>query len=190
MLRRRSRGRVEAFSVARIVAMAAAALSAACVTVPPPDLAEQPDRRPIILTDTARPRADEILFSWPSQFTVQVEVDEPSDGGVPTWSWTALLDKTTVLGSETITGFASGPIQSVEFDSLTPPDPTSCHTVDLLVAHAFLPTPPHTPDSVGGDDLTWFYMPGGGPIGCPSYDGGLDSGVGPAGNAPADGGDP
>ena len=163
----------------------AASFCVACVTAPPPDLQQAPQHPPFIVVGSALPSADQIVFTWPSEFSVQVEVDEPSLG----FAWVALLDSVTVITAADVTN--SG-ITVVTFDTQTPPDPTSCHTVQLLVAHSFLQAqgPPFTPDSVGGDQLTWFYMPGGVPNGCPSFDGGLDSGVGPEADASPEGGDP
>ena len=73
-----------------------------------------------------------------------------------------------------------------------------CHRVEFLVAHAFNPPPggipngnnrlDHTPDSVGGDIVTWLYTGGAPAGGCPEYDAGaLQDGEFPPADAPSDG---
>jgi hypothetical protein len=54
-----------------------------------------------------------------------------------------------------------GGVVVIDFDPPTDLDPSRCHTIDFLVAHQFAPGLPHTPDSVGGDIVTWTYDPGG-----------------------------
>jgi hypothetical protein len=138
-------------------------------------------RRPIILADNAYPPTNALLGSLPSMgFSVYVEVDEPSTSA---W-WVVVVDGSySIPQLIPVTG-----ISEVQF-TLPALSPDSCHTIELLVAHAFESvtsgqTSQYVPDSVGGDDVTWFYLPEGIPNGCPSYPAlGPDSGVGPIGTA-------
>ena len=154
------------------------ALASACITTPPPDLPTVPQPPPSILHASVVPPADEILTTWPAMFYVPVEVYDPS---VP-FSWEPFVDfdPTTGSGGSTIPHIVPAPVlvdagvYVVSF-GLDPPDAASCHTVELEVASGFdteFGSASHTPNSLGGDSITWFYNPGGGPNGCPTYDAG------------------
>ena len=158
-------------------ALAAAAAVAACITTPPPDLPVIPYRRPTILHDSVQPPSDRILSVWPAEFEVPVKVDDPSVG----FEWNAFVDYDPAFG--TMTPNRSGTVSSpVEVDSgvtvvpfqLLAPDARFCHHIEFQVAHSFQTSrgSPHTPDSLGGDSVTWTYNAGGGPNGCPVYDAG------------------
>jgi hypothetical protein len=149
------------------------AADSACLTVAPSELPGTPRHRPEILVGTAQPPADQILVTWPQDITVDVEIDEPLTSA----QWVALLDGNPVeqRGPQVVSGPGTA---SIDFQ-LPPPAPTSCHTVELRVAYQLSSSPPYTPDSLGSDSLTWFYLPSGVPNGCPSYDAGLDPSVGP-----------
>jgi hypothetical protein len=182
MLRsRRSSGRPKAIPIA--ATLIAGAFGAACVTAPPPDVPEAAEHRPIIHVESVDPAADAILTTWPGGFVVPVEVDEPSTGA----EWKVLIDGMTTGWVGTITGAGTVP---VPFSPASPIPPTSCHTVEFIVARKFDPKAPLTPDSLGADALTWFYIPGGGLTGCTTYDAGVDSGIGPLTDAQPEGQDP
>jgi hypothetical protein len=67
------------------------------------------------------------------------------------------------------------------------PDPSSCHVLEFIAAHSFDPQSPHTPDSLGGSSVIWFYQPNGT---CPTYDAGADGAVPDAdADGPSDGGE-
>jgi hypothetical protein len=172
-----------------------ATFAAGCVTAPPPELSSSPPRRPTIRQDLVQPAADQILFYWPpdGSFSVPVELGEPRSDGA---QWAVFVDYdpfnnpnqvdasgagTTIPGGSVV----DAGIFTVAF-TLSPPAPTSCHRIEFLVAHKF--AQPHMPDSIGGDQVTWFYMPPG--LGeCSSYDAGTDSQVGPI-SVPVDGSGP
>jgi hypothetical protein len=148
------------------------AADSACLTVAPSELPAAPRHRPEILVGTAQPPANQILFTWPQDITVDVEVDAPLTSA----EWVGLLDGNAVVGPTSVPGVPG--IASIDFQ-LSAPAPTECHTIEIRVAHQMSATAPYAPDSLGSDSLTWFYLPNGVPNGCPSYDAGLDPGVGP-----------
>jgi len=63
-----------------------------------------------------------------------------------------------------------GGIRVLSVRLTTPADLNACHTVEILVALTFVED--HTPDSIGGDSVTWFYSPTGNLADCPVYDAG------------------
>jgi hypothetical protein len=153
-------------------------LTIACIIAPPPDLPKATGRRPVIMHDSVVPPADEILATIPSEFLVPVELDDPSQPfeydvfiDYDPVTQTGLKIAPTRIDPSTIA--LDGGIFLVSFQL----DPSSselvsgfCHRIELLVAHAFNPGAPHTPDSRGGDSVTWLYNGGGAGAGCPPYD--------------------
>jgi hypothetical protein len=151
-----------------------------CVTAPPPDLPAVPVHRPTILHDSVVPRADVPITTWPADnmFTVPVEVDDPSQP----FQWDLFIDYNPVgnNGAPSAptyfpeTGHPSDGGVSIVCFPLPPPTGTvTCpHRIELLVARSFNSSFPHLPDKIGGDSVTWTYVPGGGPNGCPEYDAG------------------
>jgi hypothetical protein len=133
------------------------------------------------LQESVQPPANQILQSWPpdGSFTVPVELGEPRSDGA---RWAVFVDYdplgnanqemgTTIPGSSVV----ENGIFTVPFTLLLP-SPTSCHRIEFLVAHDFVQ--PHVPDSIGGDEVTWYYMP----VGlndCFAYDSGTGVPVGP-----------
>jgi hypothetical protein len=150
---------------------------AGCVTAPPGDLPTAPARGPMILNSSVKPPLDELLAAWPAgdEFIVPVDLGDPGDGA----EWQAFVDY-GLVAKGTVTGH--GGKVPIRFD-VSVPAPPACHRVDFYVAHRFAVTESgellRTPDSLGSDQASWFYVPGGGPDGCPEYDGGSDAYVGP-----------
>ncbi|MGD0676718.1 MAG: hypothetical protein ABSC94_14990 [Polyangiaceae bacterium] len=183
----------KAFSLALLGAVLGA-LAPACITT---DLPPEPISRPTILHDAVQPPADQILFSWPEfdSFSVPVEPGNPNDGFV----WDVFVDfdinpapaNAGVVSPDSYS--ADGGVVIVSY-FLSQPPATSCHRIDFLVAHAFASLSDgapldHTPSAIGGDQVTWFYMPGGSPDGCPAYDAGVyEDGAFPPPEASAEGG--
>jgi hypothetical protein len=159
---------------------AALASSTACITAPPPDLPQPPPHRPTILHDSVWPPPDQILASLPtSDFVVPVELDDPNQS----FEWEVFVDYDPLLSPSSAIFTAvppspddvDGGIYTVDFPAPSvpqAPDPGRCHRIDFLVAHHFDSASPHTWDSIGGDNVTWIYNPGGSPGGCPVYDAG------------------
>jgi hypothetical protein len=167
-------------------------VATACITVPPANLPQIPTEGPTIEHDAVVPPTNLILPELPSEFVVPVVLDQASSP----FEYDVFVDYDPVSGS----GFqfidpgespADGGISLVDFQ-LDPGsaalDPSQCHVIEFLVAHAFNGTSLHTWDSVGGDMVSWIYNPGGGPAGCPVYDAGaLQDGAFPPPDAPSDG---
>jgi hypothetical protein len=167
---------------AQKIAVACATLTlvagqAACLAVPPPPLASQGPVRPTILDEGVSPQPGVPFVEWPDggSFVIAVEAQDqpfyydafvdfdPNANSDPTEPSAPVLQPTLVP--------ATTPDPVTIHVVLKQPDPRFCHTVEILVAHQFDQMLPHTPDSVGGDIVTWFYIPGGGD--CPVIDAGM-----------------
>jgi hypothetical protein len=180
----------------------AIALNAGCISAPPPDLPVPVLQRPTILHDAVEPPETEILTTLPSEFIVPVLLASPDE----TFQWDAFVDyqpctgldcpseTSPYVGPTTVTptpGTLDGGVYLAHFDP--PPavlvDPTQCnHTIQFLVAHAFNgPNALHTPDSIGGDIVTWNYSPGGSTTSCVFDAGALQDGAFPPADAATDG---
>ncbi|MGH7270998.1 MAG: hypothetical protein ACREJ3_11260 [Polyangiaceae bacterium] len=173
-----------------------ASLQAACVTAPPPDLPVAPKHRPTILHDSLVPPANTPILqgTWPADdtFLVPIELDDPGEsycfqvfedyepyaaGGqatTPVRQACATPPPSAIDGGITIVSFTLSP-------SDPPLDLGQCHRVEIVVANTFRSV--HTPDAIGGDSVTWIFVPGTGP-GCPVVDAGAfeDGGI-PNGDA-------
>jgi hypothetical protein len=161
----------------------AVAVCVRCVAIAPPALPELGPVRPTILHDAVVPPEGVPLVNWPTNgtFIVPVEIDGPDES----FFYDVFIDYDPVTNSgnvippqleEATPDTADGGIVTVMFTIATPPDPRFCHTVEFLVARSFNRNSLHTPDSLGGDIVTWFYTAGGGPGGCPEYDAGIFQG--------------
>jgi hypothetical protein len=151
-----------------------------CITTEPAPL-EQIQHRPTILDDAVDPPVDQLLFDWPAEFTVPVELGDSSQA----------LQVAVFVDDEGV-----APVESQTFEGgnaivtfqLAQPALPACHRIEFLVANGFASlidgAALTTPDGVGGDSVTWFYMPGGGPFGCPGFEQGLlpDGGLGTIGS--------
>jgi hypothetical protein len=165
----------------------------ACITVPPADLPQVPTHGPTIVHDAVVPPYTEILAELPNEFVVPVQLDQAN----ASFEWDVFVDYDPVGSSEPQLrqddneSPADGGVSLVNFQlssSLAVLDPSQCHVIQFLVAHAFNENSPYTWDSVGGDTVSWIYNPGGGPAGCPVYDAGaLQDGAFPLVDAPSDG---
>ncbi len=176
----------------------AVAASTACFSAPPATLPAPALTRPTILHDAVVPPTDEILPTLPAEFVVPVQLDSADE----TFAWDVFVDYDPCPGGGCQTptpptlytpnatptpGTVDGGVTIVDFSLTGDLDPSQCHRIDFLVAHAFDPNSPHTWDSVGGDIVTWFYNAGGGPEGCPLYDAGaLEDGAFPPAEAATD----
>jgi hypothetical protein len=152
--------------------------AAACLVAPPPDLTPQPVSRPTILHDSAWPPADRILTAadlpdgGSLTFLVPVELVDPSK----TFSWELFVDYNPYASNgpfifgqvQPTPGSVDGGTIVVGFElpfGEAPLDTPYCHRIEFLVAYTFSAS--HTPDSIGGDSLTWLYNGAGGVNGCP-----------------------
>jgi len=177
----------------------AVATTSACVTAPPSELPQLSNERPTILHDAVVPPTDQILSELPGEFVVPVELDDPD----LSFEWDVFVDYNPCASPtgcqptppaiypelvQPTPGTLDGGVALVSFAGMTDLDPSLCHRIDFLVAHQFDPDSPHTWDSVGGDIVTWFFNPGGGPNGCPVYDAGkLQDGAFPSSDEGTDG---
>jgi hypothetical protein len=156
------------------------AVTGACITAPPPDLPPLPAHRPTILRGSVVPPPDTPLVQWPvdKTFLVPVELYDPNQ----TFWYDVFVDYDPVNNTSpkvypqpVVPNAATmdGGVFLVSFGLNAPDDPGPlCHRIEVLVAHEFNKFSPHTPDSVGGDSVSWLYTAGGGPDGCPEYDAG------------------
>ncbi len=136
--------------------------------------------RPTILHDAVFPRADQILTSadFPPSgqltFVVPVQIEDPSH----TFPWEIFVDYDSDPNAppalfrpgqiNPTAGTVDGGTVMQSFDlgladgHLSEP---YCHRIEFVVAYAFSAV--HTPDSIGGDSVTWLYNGAGGTTGCP-----------------------
>jgi hypothetical protein len=161
---------------ARVVAalLAAAACIAtgvaavgACLTAPPSDIGTSTNERPLIVHTSVQP-PEGLLAGWPSddQFYVPVQLPDPS----ATCFW-RVFDQDLEVSSQAPGTFVEGrPCATTVIDggvvlqdvALNPPvDPGHCHIFTFIVAHNFSSNSLSSPDSIGGDALTWDYYPPG-----------------------------
>jgi hypothetical protein len=120
------------------------------------------------------PRADIPLVDWPSDgtFMVPVQIATPGEAFVYEVFEDYPANQVPAVPRSAPSLATDGGVALVRF-VLRPPPPdngTCPHRIEFIVANGFAGQ--HTPDSVGGDIVTWFYTEGGGPNGCPSYDAG------------------
>jgi hypothetical protein len=169
------------------LAAGAAAIEAACIT-PPPEAVDPPPTRPVILDDQVQPPLDQLLQTLPrQQFIVPVSVNDPQEH----FNYSIFVDYNPITNPQPVSSFRVSPATAVTTIAFDPPSQltaNSCHRLDFLVVHDFATLTDgavllHTPDSAGGDQISWFYLPGGSPNGCPGYDAGI-----PSGDASPDGG--
>jgi hypothetical protein len=160
-------------------AVAGACALAACILAdPPPDLPKLAPHAPIILNDSVTPPLNRILLEWPQEFVVPVELLDRQSS----FSWRVFVNYDPPFHTE-IGPFASvdaagnpdlfdGGVTTVRFRPLQP-DPNACNRIEFVVARSFDPQSAHTPDSLGGSSVTWFYDEGGH---CPqsAFDGSAD----------------
>jgi hypothetical protein len=172
------------------LALACLFSAVACIVAPPPDLPPQSVSRPTISHDSAFPPADQILTAaeipdaGTLTFLVPVDLVDPSK----TFSWEVFIDYDPYASAapflfgqvQPTPASVDGGIIDVPFSldfGQAPLDTTYCHRIEFLVAYNFSAF--HTPDSLGGDSLTWLYNGAGGVNGCPPFDAGAlgDAGI-------------
>ena len=175
-----SLGRRRAQAVGGALGAPAALAIGACITAPPPDL-PNPPRRPTIVFASVVPPPDQVMSQIPDGgFSVPVELGGPNQA----FFFDVFIDFDPIMHAAPriypqeflpTASTAGGGVVVVTFDldpALAELDPAYCHRIEFLVAHAFNANPPspHTPDSIGGDSVSWLYSGAGGPDGCPLYD--------------------
>jgi hypothetical protein len=170
------RGRL-IFGLAGSCALAVAAVvGTACIT-PPPELVDPPPKRPVILDDVLDPPLTQVLPSAPASFTVWVALSDPQE----TFRYAVFVDYNTSPDSPPVdTGGGMPSTTKVSFTFPSPPvlADGNCHRIDVLVVHDFATVLDgavlrHTPDAVGGDEASWFIVPGGSLDGCFFFDAGV-----------------
>lgn len=188
----RPRRRAALLAVAAASWVAAALVSmAACLTSPPGDLPTLPLHRPTILHDAVQPPTDQVLSELPSEFVVPVVLEDPNEF----FEYAVFLNYVDhnsppkyVTPVQPTPGTLDGGVTPVTFNVTESDfaDPTACNRIEFIVAHEFNQSSPHTPDSTGGDIVTWLFSTGG-PAACvETYDAG--DGAFPSGDAMADAG--
>jgi hypothetical protein len=152
----------------------------ACVIADPPtELPRSPERRPTIVRSSVVPSTTSVLGSWPSKFIVPVELSDPRAD----IQWASFVDYNPATGegfdqtskSRDEPAATNGNVRTLEIP-ITTPSSDGCHVVEVVVALRLNTTDPrnaHTPESPGGDSVSWFYSPSGDLAGCPVLDAGL-----------------
>lgn len=181
---------VLAATAAGACAVAAVASLGACLTAPPGGLPSLPLHRPTILHDAVVPPTDQVMGQLPADhvFLVPVVLEDPNEF----FEWDVFINyvdhnsqpryiPTPVTPTP---GTLDGGVVTVQFtlDEGDFSDPTACNRIEFIVAHQFNQSSEHTPDSTGGDIVTWLYSTGG-PAACvETYDAGdgafVDAGAG------------
>jgi hypothetical protein len=152
----------------------------ACFPEPPPDLAELPPTRPVILRASVVPNPSAVLGYFPEKFIIHVELADPTQP----FQYVAYLDYNPFTGglrvvpertSEFQPSNTRGRVRTFEL-SFAPPSPDRCHLIEVIVARAFVDdgTVRRPIEPPGGDVVSWFYNPGGALQGCPTLDAGVD----------------
>lgn len=176
----RPRRRAALLAAAAAACVGAAVVSmAACLTSPPGDLPTLPLHRPTILHDAVQPPTDQVLTELPIEFVVPVVLEDPNEF----FEWDVFVNYPD-NGTEPqigpnfqppTPGTLDGGVFLQTFGPLSQdkiPDPTACNRIEFIVAHQFNQASPHTPDSTGGDIVTWLYSTGGAAACVASYDAG------------------
>ena len=151
----------------------------ACVVAPPAVLPSIPQRPPRILHDSVVPPQGVPLPAWPvgaNAILVPLVVDDPNGQydyrvfvDYPEWPEfvSPPPDAPPAADGGAILAVSINPQQPIR--GLI--DLATCHEIRVVVAHGFLPNN-ITPDSLGGDSVSWPYYPSGSPYTCTVQDGG------------------
>ena len=157
---------LERVAAAGCVATVVAAFYA-CVTVPPPDVATTSAHPPVIDHSAVVPPEATTLTAWPATVAIPIELFDPDEP----FEYEVFVDyEPTVTSGPDLGPIAvQAPPDALDggvllLEVVTPGNPLDglCHKLEVDVAHSFSSV--HTPDSVGGDSVWWWY----GPHGCPS----------------------
>ena len=167
-----ARGALAAVLVA--APLAAGLLAPACVLADPPaKVSDPPPRRLRILRESSTPPVSEILRTWPGTFHILIEAQPGSS-----LTGYAFLDYDSVNRSSgqdiAIRNLVSvdDAGQRVVDVTFLAPDPSRCHTVEILMGTAGF-TFDRTPDPGTSDSVVWFYSPTGDITACAPFDGGI-----------------
>jgi hypothetical protein len=142
------------------VAAAVAVTEGGCIVVPPQDLQSPPLRPPRILHDSVMPPENTPLPIWPDlqPLIVPVLVDDPSGN----YEYLVFVDRETLMNQvrrqphpPVIDGMVLLSIYIHPTEQFPPIDTNSCHDIRIIVARSF--TQQATPESPGGDSVTWKY---------------------------------
>ncbi len=141
--------------------------SGSCVIAPPPDLPPAVDRPPRILHDSVVPPEGVPLPFWPgppnaplaNALIIPLVVEDPPYDYRVFVDYPQTIDPLGLLPlpPQAVDG---GAILSIFIDPDEPTHPidlSGCHVIKVVVAHSFLSN--NTPDSLGGDSVSWPYYP-------------------------------
>jgi len=161
----------------------------ACVLADPPPLQElPPPMRPVINHLGASPPLGEVIGLQPDNappmpFSVPIQVD-PNE----TFQWRVFIDLHRTLSSPPAllkfsfdqgVGGDGGTTVTFDINFAADLDPTTCHTIDFVVANLFINDTTFAADPQdppGGDSASWIYEPVGN---CNVYDAGPMPEAGP-----------
>jgi hypothetical protein len=156
------------------------------------------------LHDAVQPPSDQVLAALPSdnEFLVPVVLEDPNES----FEWDVFINYYLDPKSEPVLrhsvlptpGTVDGGVVPITFQLFDTdfPDPTACNHIDFLVAQQFNEKYQHTPNSTGGDIVTWLYSTAGASACLATYDAGdgafpeTEAATDGLPLAPAEGGDP
>lgn len=166
--------RTRALSVVATMAACLASLvaSASCILAdPPPELPKPVRHHPIIIKGSVAPPYTRVLPELPTSFVVPVEILDPDTA----YFYNVFVDYDPINPRPADISSRPQTETTLTFNLISSaPDPSNCHSIELVVALGFDPKSQHTPDSNGADSILWWYNPSGDPGHCPQYDAGGD----------------
>jgi hypothetical protein len=179
---RHFRARVAVSAIAAGSVFASCVVAACVLADPPPDLPPESQLHPVVVKSSVFPPSTPLLVELPpTGFDVPIQLFDPDTP----FQYEVFIDLDRAASGSLSPVIAvtksppfplDGGVDVVDFD-LAPYfaglDPTTCHEIDFVVAFGFEASSPRTPDSRGGDSISWFYDASGSFAGCPTSDGGL-----------------
>lgn len=182
-----------AWTAAAAAILSAIVATSSCVLAEPSgDLPRLPLTRPTIMHGSVVPSTSSVLGTFPTLLRIPVEL---SDSNLE-FEWSAFIDYNPRTGeglalppgvSRPGSGVQEGRVRLLEIALRPPDDVDTCHVIEVVVALHLVATTEgrsaHTPAEPGGDNVVWFYSPGGDLSGCPVLDAGIDAGDAESGEA-------
>ncbi len=146
-----------------------------CLIFDTSDVPEFPQRRPVLLTSEARPRAFDVLREFPAEIVVPVELNDGRQNVEYRVFYNYSSDPKLARAPDVLgvnvpeADKTTNSLRVIRVALPRPSDLSACIRIELLVAAAFegrvSGVSAHTALPPGGDSLAWVYEPLGS-IGC------------------------